>query len=110
MKKSNIQRPYIRFIPTEKAPGQIVLKVKGITKAYDGQKVIDNFSIEMLRGDKIGIIGPNGRGKTTLVKMLSSALAADGFVKMAIKLKLAIFLKITEMSSTKTKLTMLLNG
>lgn len=77
LKKSNIQRPYIRFIPTEKAPGQIVLKAKNISKAYDGQTVIDNFSIEILRGDKIGVIGANGRGKTTLLKMLAGVLKPD---------------------------------
>lgn len=77
LKQSNIQRPYIRFIPLEKAPGQIIFKVEGISKAYDGHPVIKNFSIEVLRGDKIGIIGNNGRGKSTLVKMLASALQPD---------------------------------
>lgn len=78
LKKSNIQRPYIRFIPHEKAPGQIVLKAKGISKAYDaGPEVLKNFSLEVARGDKIGIIGANGRGKTTLLKMLAGALAPD---------------------------------
>lgn len=77
LKKSNIQRPYIRFIPMEKAPGKIVLKVDGISKSYDGLEVIKDFSIEISRGDKIGIIGNNGRGKTTLIKMLVNALQPD---------------------------------
>lgn len=77
LKQSNIQRPYIRFIPTEKAPGQIVLKVQGISKAYDGNQVIKNFSLEVARGDKIGIIGNNGRGKTTLSKLLVNAIPTD---------------------------------
>lgn len=77
LKKSNIQRPYIRFIPTEKAPGQIVLKANGISKSYDDLHVVKNFSLEVLRGDKIGIIGPNGCGKTTLIKLLASLLAPD---------------------------------
>lgn len=77
LKKSNIQRPYIRFIPTEKAPGKIVLKADEISKAYDGKKVIKSISLEIERGDKIGIIGNNGRGKTTLLKMLAGALAPD---------------------------------
>lgn len=77
LKKSNIQRPYIRFIPTEKAPGKIVLKVENINKSYDGLSVIRNFSLEISRGDKIGVIGANGRGKTTLLKMLVAALAPD---------------------------------
>lgn len=77
LKQSNIQRPYIRFIPSEKAPGQIVFKVQGVSKAYDGPPVIDKFSIEIHRGDKIGVIGNNGRGKTTLLKLLAGVLPYD---------------------------------
>lgn len=77
LKKSNIQRPYIRFIPTEKAPGKILLKVEEISKGYDNQPVIKNFSMEVIRGDKIGVIGANGRGKTTLLKMLAQVLPPD---------------------------------
>lgn len=77
LKKSNIQRPYVRFIPSEKVPGKIVLKVEGISKAYDDLQVIKNFSMEVVRGDKIAIIGNNGRGKTTLIKMLVNALQPD---------------------------------
>lgn len=77
MKKSNIQRPYIRFIPTEKQPGKIVLKANSLYKSYDGKPVIKNLSYEFHRGDRIGIIGSNGRGKTTLIKMLALALNPD---------------------------------
>lgn len=76
LKKSNISRPYIRFIPTEKQAGKIVMKVENIGKAYD-LPVIKGFSMEIARGDKIGVIGNNGRGKTTLLKMLAQALTPD---------------------------------
>lgn len=76
LKKSNIQRPYIRFIPTDKQAGEIVLKLKSISKAYD-HPVIQNFSFEVKRGDKIGVIGNNGRGKTTLLKMIVGAITPD---------------------------------
>ena len=75
-KSSNISRPYIRFIPTEKQAGKIVLTAASISKAYDAP-VIKNFSLEVLRGDKIGVIGNNGLGKTTLLKMLAGVLAPD---------------------------------
>ena len=71
LKKSNIQRPYVRFPVPEKQSGQVVLKVDNITKGYGHGPVIKNFSCEIQRGDKIAIIGNNGRGKTTLIKLLA---------------------------------------
>lgn len=77
LKKSNIQRPYIRFIPTEKPSGKIVISVEGISKSYGPKQVFKPFSLEIHRGDKIGIIGNNGRGKTTLLKLLAGVIASD---------------------------------
>ena len=74
LKQSNIQRPYIQFNQTEKQPGKIVLSCEGLFKSYDDNQVIDDFSLEFHRGEKIGIIGNNGRGKTTLLKMLAAQL------------------------------------
>lgn len=76
LKQSNIQRPYIRFIPCDKQPGQILFKLQGVSKAYD-HPVIEKFSIEINRGDKIAVIGNNGRGKTTLLKLLAQKLSID---------------------------------
>lgn len=92
LKKTNIQRPYIRFIPLEKAPGKIVLKVKDISKSYDDKKVIDDFSLEIVRGDKIGVIGNNGRGKTTLLKILAQVLKPDsGIAELGHQVKIKYF-------------------
>lgn len=92
LKKSNIQRPYIRFIPSAKAPGEIVLKAENISKAYGEKQVIKNFSIEIMREDKIGIIGTNGLGKTTLLKMLTGVLPPDeGEVKQGHQVMLSYF-------------------
>lgn len=91
LKKTNIQRPYIRFIPTDKQPGEIVLKVHDISKAFD-HPVIKKFSLEVKRGDKIGIIGNNGRGKTTLLKMLAKATAPDhGKVEFGHQVQISYF-------------------
>jgi ATP-binding cassette subfamily F protein uup len=57
--------------------GQLVVEAKGVSKAYDGVPVIDDFSVRVIRGDRIGLIGPNGSGKTTLLRMLIGGLEAD---------------------------------
>ncbi|MBS0620246.1 MAG: ABC-F family ATP-binding cassette domain-containing protein [Verrucomicrobia bacterium] len=77
LKKSNIQRPYIRFYPPEKPSGQLVFKTTELSKSYDGKPVIRNFTADIERGDKIGVIGNNGKGKTTLLKMLAGVLPYD---------------------------------
>ncbi len=77
LKTSNIQRPYIRFIPTEKQAGKIILKAIDVCKSYDDKSVIKNFSLEVLKDSKIGVIGNNGRGKTTLLRMLAGNLTPD---------------------------------
>ena len=92
LKKSNIQRPYIRFYPPEKPSGEIVAKVEHISKAFDGIPVISDFSFEIMRCDKIGVIGNNGRGKTTLLKMIAGALSQDkGKIELGHQVQLGYF-------------------
>jgi ATPase subunit of ABC transporter with duplicated ATPase domains len=92
LKKSNIQRPYIRFYPPEKPSGQVVFKVSDLCKAYDGKEVIHNFSFEVMRGDKIAIIGNNGKGKSTLLKMLAGVLPPDaGRIELGHQVQIGYF-------------------
>ena len=77
---------------------KIIIEAKEIHKSYDGKTVIQPFSCRILHQDKIGIIGPNGTGKTTLVKMLVGELAPDsGSVKLGNTLKVTY---IDQMRST----------
>jgi ATP-binding cassette subfamily F protein uup len=58
--------------------GKLVVEADKISFAYDNRKIIDSFSTTIIRGDKIGIIGPNGSGKTTLLKVLLGELPVSG--------------------------------
>ncbi len=77
LKKSNIQRPYIRFAVPEKQSGQVAIKADQLAKGYGDPLVIKGFSCEIHRGDKIAVIGNNGRGKTTLLKILAGLLTPE---------------------------------
>jgi ATPase subunit of ABC transporter with duplicated ATPase domains len=67
--RSNIQRPFIKF-QNERPSGRHPLEIKGLSKTYDDLKVIQNFSASIARGEKIGLLGRNGAGKTTMLKSL----------------------------------------
>jgi ATPase subunit of ABC transporter with duplicated ATPase domains len=67
--RSNIQRPFIKF--EQKRPsGKHILEVEHLAKDYAGKEVIKNFTVNVLRGEKIALMGRNGAGKTTLVNAL----------------------------------------
>ena len=50
--------------------GRKVIEVRDISKAYGGNIILKNFSLNVARGDRIALVGPNGVGKTTLIKLL----------------------------------------
>jgi ATPase subunit of ABC transporter with duplicated ATPase domains len=67
--RSNIARPYIKF-EMKRPSGRHPLEIKTLTKAYDGLKVVDNFTASVSRGERIALMGRNGTGKTSLLKSL----------------------------------------
>ena len=75
--RSNIARPYIKF-DMKKPSGRHPLEFKTIRKSYGDLKVIDGFSANLERGEKIALLGRNGAGKTTLIKSLIRN--APGFI------------------------------
>ena len=50
--------------------GRKVIEVRDVSKAYGGNIILKNFSLNVARGDRIALVGPNGIGKTTLIKLL----------------------------------------
>jgi ATPase subunit of ABC transporter with duplicated ATPase domains len=79
--RSNIQRPFIKFDQVRPS-GKHVLEFKHLTKIYGDTTVLDGFSANLLRGEKICLMGRNGAGKTTLLKCLLAnypGLADAGF-------------------------------
>ena len=50
--------------------GRKVIEAENLTKTYEDKKIVQNFSIRVLRGDRVAFVGPNGVGKTTVLKML----------------------------------------
>ena len=80
-------------IETADRSGKLVFEAKHLNHAFNKDKVIaQDFSTLVMRGDRIGLVGPNGIGKTTLLKLLFGDIAADaGVVKQGVNLEFAYF-------------------
>ncbi|MEK6734816.1 MAG: ABC-F family ATP-binding cassette domain-containing protein [Pseudomonadota bacterium] len=76
VKKSSRISPYFHF--NQKRPsGKLALNIKNISKSFGDKKVLNNINFSVNRGDKVIIIGPNGVGKSTLLKILLDNLTAE---------------------------------
>ena len=76
IKPSSRRYPYIAFSPDREAGDQLLL-VEGISKTIDGEKVLDNVSFTLKKGDKVAFTGPNSAGKTALFKILMGEMEPD---------------------------------
>ena len=65
------------FSSSHRRLGKKVLELQGIAKSYEGRDVLRPFSYSFRRGERIGIIGPNGSGKTTFLNLISGRVAPD---------------------------------
>ncbi|SDC20732.1 ABC-F family ATP-binding cassette domain-containing protein [Ruegeria marina] len=72
--------------------GRKVIEAKGVTKTYDGKTIVRGFDLTVLRGDRVAFVGPNGVGKTTVLKMLLQQVEPDaGVVQLGTNLEIAVF-------------------
>jgi ATP-binding cassette subfamily F protein uup len=79
-------------VDTAESTGKMVFEAKRVTKAYGDTVVIRGYSQRILRGDRVGLIGPNGSGKTTLLRLLVGELEPDeGTIRHGTRLEIAYF-------------------
>ena len=79
-------------VETAELRSKMVIEAKHICKSYNEREIIKDFSIRVIKGNKIGIVGPNGSGKTTLIKILTKKLSPDsGFIRIGKNLEEAYF-------------------
>jgi ATP-binding cassette subfamily F protein uup len=72
--------------------GHLVAELEEVTKRYGDKRVVEAFSGRVMRGDKVGLIGPNGTGKSTLLKLILGEIEPDsGRVRRGTKLAVAYF-------------------
>mgnify|MGYP002525151686 CR=1 FL=1 len=72
--------------------GKLVFEATDITKSFDGKQIVKDFNLRVMRGERIAFVGPNGVGKTTLLKMLLGEIAPDeGTIKIGTNLLTAVF-------------------
>lgn len=75
--KQTFEDPRMEIGTISSRLGKKIIEVQGLSKAYGEKKLVEDFNYTILRNDRIGIIGPNGCGKTTLLKILAGRLEPD---------------------------------
>lgn len=71
--------------------GKLVFDIEHLSVSYDGKPLIKDFSTLVMRGDRIGLVGDNGVGKTTLIKAILGEIEHGGSVKTGTQLEIAYF-------------------
>lgn len=79
IEEAEIERPNIRInFNIDKTPGKVLVELKNITKHFKDIDILDNTSAEIERSDKIALIGANGKGKSTLLRIIAGTESFDG--------------------------------
>ena len=93
-KAAQIKRQGSAAMALEAGPksGRKVIEAKGLAKGFGDQQIVRNFDLLVQRGDRVAFVGPNGVGKTTLLKMLLGQVQPDeGSVSLGTNLEIAVF-------------------
>ena len=76
---TNLERPNIKInFSIDKQPGKVLCTVKDISKSFATTKIVENTGAEISRGDKIALIGANGKGKSTLLRIVAGVEPFEG--------------------------------
>jgi ATP-binding cassette subfamily F protein uup len=79
-------------VDASQASGKLVFEAEDVSKSFGGSVVIRRYSQRIMRGDRVGLIGPNGSGKTTLLRLLVGELEPDeGTIRRGTRLQVAYF-------------------
>ena len=76
VRRSSVVRPYVKF-EVARPSGRDVLRATGLSKRFGDKQVFKDFSFNMMRGERLAVIGPSGIGKSTLLKMLVDEYKPD---------------------------------
>ncbi|WP_211830973.1 ATP-binding cassette ATPase Uup [Kistimonas asteriae] len=92
LERRNVQGKATFSLDAAERSGKLVVEAQNISKGFEGKPLVHDFSFTLMRGDKVGLIGANGVGKTTLLKMLLGDLEPGaGTIRHGTKMEVAYF-------------------
>ena len=93
-RSAQIRRQGTAALELESGPtsGKRVIEAKGLTKSFGALPIVRNLDLRVMRGDRVAFVGPNGVGKTTLLRLLTGEIEPDaGTVTLGTNLEIAVF-------------------
>jgi ATP-binding cassette subfamily F protein 3 len=95
----------LNFPPSPRA-GEVVVKVKNLTKTYGERNILDNVNLEVIRGERIAFVGKNGEGKSTLSKIILGQVQAEGTAELGYNVAVGYYAQ-NQAETLNPKLTVL---